>query len=1226
MSQALEALERGNLAAGTPRQNKVWTRFLRVAALDFSFQVRRPLVIILVLAVVLTTWGLTTGNLSISTGDQSVGGKRAYITSEHALALTLCVLTLLYYAFFISVAAGTSISRDEEMEVLPLLHTTGLRAREYVWGKFAGVLGCFMVILLLQIVTTVLIYHLLPYADADKIRGPFAWLHYAKPALLFALPQVVFVTGVTLWLGERTRRPILVFLFPVALLMVVAFFLWDWSPTWLDPRWNRVLFWLDPSGYRWLNETQLKVDRGADYYNTAPVAYDAQFLWSRVACTLAGLAAVAWSSRRFGATLRGAHPTSRRGRRGAVATAAVASTVEAAAESAPLAALAMRVVPVSFVRQAWTIAWFELRNLASSAGLYLFTPLILLQALETAYYTKSIWTTRLIVTPGGFTVLTMNTLTLCIVLLLLFYTVESFDRERATKLQPIYSSTPVRTGAFLLGKALANCFVAAVILFAAWLGCAVMLVAQQKVGMDLRPFLVVWGLVMAPTFLLWSSFVMMLMAATGNRYASYGLAAAALIATGWLQVRGKMNWVLNWDVWSAIRWSDLGFLEPNGLPLLLNRLLALGLAAFFLAITVRLLGRREFDATRVVHRLAPVELWRRTVPVLLWGIVPAALSIWLGLLVWHGFQSKPAKRHDRDYWKQNLATWKDVPQPSLAAVDLALSFEPRRSSFRSAGSYLLRNAEPAPFRQFALTLATHIDSVQWTLAGADYKPEKRSNLFVFTPPTPLAPGDTLRLGFAYSSRWPAGSTRDGGGIEEFIQPSGVVLTSFRPILAPMLGFQEEIGVEAKENRYEPRQYPDDWYKSVVPVAYGLTRPFTTRIRIEGPEEYTYNSVGTMVEERVEGGRRHVLWVSDFPVSIFNVVAGKWEVRRGAGTAIYYHPGHRYNIDEMGRGLDAARRYYSEWFHPFPWQELKLSEFANLANYAQGFATNITFSEGIGFLTISDPRNQMAFTVTAHEAAHQWWGNLVTPGKGPGGDLLSEGMSHFATLLLQQQVHGLQGRIEFAKRIEERYNDERRVDAERPLVKIDGSKEGDRTVTYDKGGWVFWMLHDLMGREANLAGLQAFIQNHKDNPDHPLLEDFVDEMRPFAPDPAAFDAFTRQWFFEVVVPEYHFEAVQREKQGERWVVTGTLRNGGSGRMPVQVAAARGERFEKQSAAQALEGPATQAPDYAESRTPLELGAGEAAPFRLECGFEPDRILADPDAQVLQLRRKYAVVRF
>ena len=1021
MSHALELAERGSLAAGMPRQNQGWARFLRVATLDFGFQMRRPLVIILVLALVLTTWGLTTGNLSISTGDASVGGKRATITSEHANALTLCILTLLYYGFFVAVAAGTSIPRDEELEIGPLLHTTGLQAREYIWGKFAGTLACFSLILVLQLVFMVLIYHLLPYADADKIRGPFDWRHYVKPAVLFAFPLLVFVTGVTLWLGERTRRPILVFLFPVALLMVVAFFLWDWSPSWLDPRWNRVLFWLDPSGYRWLNETQLKVDRGTDYYNTAPVAYDAQFLWSRVACTLAGLAAVAWSSRHFGATLRGAPAGSRRGRRGPIAAAAAASTVGVAVESAPLAALAMRVAPVSFVRQAWTIAWFELRNLASSAGLYLFTPLILLQALNTAYYAKSIWTTRLIVTPGGFTMLTMNTLTLCIVLLLLFYTVESFDRERATKLQPIYSSTPVRTGAFLLGKALANCFVAAVILFAAWLGCAVMVLAQRRVGMDLRPFLVVWGLVMAPTFLLWSSFVMMLMAATGNRYASYGLAAAALIVTGWLQARGKMNWALNWDAWSAIRWSDLGFLEPNGLPLLLNRLLALALAAFFLAITGRLLGRREFDATRVVHRLAPAELWRRSAPVLLWGIVPAAFSIWLGLLVWQGFESKPAKRRDRDYWKQNLATWKDAPQPRLAAVDLDLSFEPQHGSFRSAGRFLLENGEAAPLRQFALTLATHIDSVQWTLAGAAYKPEKRSNLFVFTPPAPLAPGDTLRLGFAYASRWPHGRTRNGGGLPEFIQPSGVVLTSFRPILAPMLGFIEEIGVE-KENRYEPKLYPDDWYKSVVPVEFGLSRPFNTRIRIEGPEEYTYNSVGTLIEDRVEGGRRQVLWVSDYPVSIFNVVAGKWAVHRGAGTAIYYHPGHDYNIDEMGRGLDAARRYYSEWFYPFPWNELKLSEFANLAHYAQGFATNITFSEGIGFLTHSDARARWAFTVPAHEAAHQWWGNLVTPGKGPGGDILSEGMSHFSTLLLHQQVHGLQGRMEFAKRIEESYND------------------------------------------------------------------------------------------------------------------------------------------------------------------------------------------------------------
>jgi hypothetical protein len=226
-----------------------------------------------------------------------------------------------------------------------------------------------------------------------------------------------------------------------------------------------------------------------------------------------------------------------------------------------------------------------------------------------------------------------------------------------------------------------------------------------------------------------------------------------------------------------------------------------------------------------------------------------------------------------------------------------------------------------------------------------------------------------------------------------------------------------------------------------------------------------------------------------------VVAGRWDVRRGENTEIYYHPAHHYNIDEMSEALDAARRYYSQWFYPYPWQELKLSEFPALATYAQGFATNITFSEGIGFLTRSEPRTNLAFMVTAHEAAHQWWGNILMPGKGPGGNILSEGMAHFSTALLIEQVKGLRHRIEFCRRMEEDYGENRVVDSERPLVKIDGTRPGDRTVTYNKGGWVFWMLLNVMGRDACLAGLQDFIGHYSSDPDFPVLQDFVASMRP-----------------------------------------------------------------------------------------------------------------------------------
>ena len=43
------------------------------------------------------------------------------------------------------------------------------------------------------------------------------------------------------------------------------------------------------------------------------------------------------------------------------------------------------------------------------------------------------------------------------------------------------------------------------------------------------------------------------------------------------------------------------------------------------------------------------------------------------------------------------------------------------------------------------------------------------------------------------------------------------------------------------------------------------------------------------------------------MSFFNVVAGRWAVERGEGTAVFYHPGHPYNIAEMREALDAARQ-------------------------------------------------------------------------------------------------------------------------------------------------------------------------------------------------------------------------------------------------------------------------------------------------------------------------------
>lgn len=1187
-------------------------RFGAVFSLELARSFRRPMIWVLVALLAFLAWGLSSGDMTIRSGDNTVGGARAWITSEFSTAGMLSIVLLLFYGFFLAIAAGMAVIRDQEERVGELLHATPLSAGEYIWGKFLAAIAAFIGVLGLHILATILFNHLMPNPLSAEIRGPFVPANYLMPALVFGLPTLVFLGGIAFAVGERTRRPVLVFILPLVTLLACVFFLWEWSPTWLDPRVNRLLMLLDPAGYRWLNETWLKVDRGVQFYNTGHIGFDLPFLLSRLAFAAIGLLCVAYSQKRFAATLRGA--TARKGKRAAEAG---GGSEAAAPLAAPLASLNMTSRAPGFWRGAWEVARVEMKELLSHPGLYLFVPIILIQTFGTAVNVSGALENPILVTPGFAAARMFNTLTLLVCLLLLFYIVESVWRDRTTGLASVIWASPTRTASLLFGKALANSLLGAAVLAAALVGCFAAVLIQGKVPFSLTPFILLWGLLMVPTFLVWTSFATAVLSLTGSRYTTYGAALGALLLSAYFQFRDKMNWVGNWDLWQAARWTDMGPLELDRQALLLNRLFVLSLTALFTALAVRFFPRRAADGVRTIHRLQPPALadgiWKLS-PFLLGPIV---LGMVLYVQIQRGYEGGPAEKRAKDYWMQNLATWKDAPLPTLREVEMDLTLEPEKSWLKARGSYLLVNDLEKPLPAFPLTVGPHWEHRTWTLDGQDYKPEDRTGLIVIRPPAPLPPGGSVRVGFAYDGTFPKGISRNGGRMEEFILPSGVVLTSFTPTFAPVLGYMEEMGVKKDENRYEPRVYPDDFYLGNTEPIYGSAGSFTTRIAVTVPEGYRANSVGVLAGEETKGGKRTFRWESDHPVRFFNVVAGKWAQRRGQGTAVFYHPAHTYNIDEIVTAIDASRKYYSEWFHPYPWTELKLSEFPDLARYAQGFPTNITFSEGIGFLTKSDPRTNAAFFVTAHESAHQWWGNLLTPGKGPGGNVVAEGMAQCSSAFLMEQVKGPLQAIEFRKRLEENYGDVRQADAERPLVKVDGSKEGDTPVIYHKGGWAFWMLSDLMGRAQALAGMRAFIERYKDGPDFPVIQDYLETLRPFAPDADAFDAFTKQWFHEVVVPEYKISEVKRARTDDGWTVEVKVRNDGSGTASVEVAVVRGERLLKDGSA---------GKDYLDARGTIALGKGEEKSVVIACAFEPDRVVVDPDARVLQLNRNKALRRF
>ena len=313
---------------------------------------KRPLFWFLVVLLVLMTWGLSTGHMQIALGrrlggrHQGLGhlGVRLRLRADDADGAALRLLRLDRRRHGGDPRRRGADRRDAARDAAAARASTSggssWRSSPASWASSAS-----------TSLLTIFFNHVAAQPGGARRSAARSTLaNYLRPALVFGLPTLVFYLGVAFFLGERWRRPVTVFLFPIAAPAGCGFFLWSWAPTWLDPRINRLLMLVDPAGFRWLNETWIKLDRGAGFYNTARVGLDLPFVLSRLAFLALGLAGVWLAQRHLAAHLRG--------RPGADAGAAAADERSptppgAAGRRRPLPALAelgMRSRPVGLVR------------------------------------------------------------------------------------------------------------------------------------------------------------------------------------------------------------------------------------------------------------------------------------------------------------------------------------------------------------------------------------------------------------------------------------------------------------------------------------------------------------------------------------------------------------------------------------------------------------------------------------------------------------------------------------------------------------------------------------------------------------------------------------------------------------------------------------------------------------------------------------------------------------
>ena len=484
------------------------SRIITLAWSEIRLAWRKPLPLVLLVLLGLMLLGLSAGNVTINGGGGDIGGKKSWLNSETSLATLDLIFLGLILPFFVSVQCGMTLANDEDRKLDRVLLSTPLSPLEYTVGRFLGSLVPLLVILLLYVALQMLLIQFYP-REATDVLGPFALMSYLRPLLIFTLPLVLFTAGAALYLGTRTGQAVLVFAVPTVLVIGGALFLWDYSPAWL-PEWiNKLLQWGDPAGVRWYLTTFLKEPRGADFMNSASTVPEMPMLLSRFVFALIGLTGVPLSARVVQRRLRGTSP-------------AINLTTLPSSDLSrdPATDWTPRPLPVSqqavpgFWSTAWAMLALELRALVRSPGVWIFGPLIILQVVTQGMFRLGPFETFVLATPGSIAGGSFNTLTLLLVLLILYYTVESLVREHRHGLAPLIHSTPASTAALLTGKVLANGALAGLIAGGAFLGALIVLGYQAvttKISFGVEPatFALIWGVLLAPTLVLWSAFVML---------------------------------------------------------------------------------------------------------------------------------------------------------------------------------------------------------------------------------------------------------------------------------------------------------------------------------------------------------------------------------------------------------------------------------------------------------------------------------------------------------------------------------------------------------------------------------------------------------------------------------------------------------------------------------------------------------------------------------------------
>tara|TARA_R110000868_G_scaffold304437_14_gene565180 strand:- start:20644 stop:24279 length:3636 start_codon:yes stop_codon:yes gene_type:complete len=907
-----------------------------------------------------------------------------------------------------SMIMGVAILRDFDHQMESLIFVNPIKKRDYLLGRF---LGSFVILVFVfsGLLWGMIVGNFMPWHDSD-VMLPFNFWHYVQPFLFLVLPTLFYGGAIFFVTGALSRKLLVVYTQGFFFLMMYLLAMNLAKGT--DDLFLTALF--EPFTFQ-----TVRISTGIWTVlerNSLMIPMEGVLLYNRLLWL--GIGVLALVIGYFGFSFKVV--------KGTLSKKKINASSEFEDTSNP--SLELGAIPFStpdrgissFIIQFFQHAIFSVKSIVKEVSFWAIvlcgTGILFLNSfnLATTYGVDNYPTTYIIV--GELVELTF----IFFLAIILFYSGELIWKERDIKINSLYDALPMSDWINLAGKFMGLMLVI-VLLFFTMIGAGILFqVTKDYYEFELTVYLAGFFVEIFPFLFLLSMICFLFQVLVNHKFiAQLVIIITLALFTIGLQLMGIDHDLLTLGGSPITSYSDMNgyghFLKPH----LWFKVYwgAISLLLFLVSVLFSVRGTETGLKTRwkQVHFTKPLKRFG-AIALLIFTL--SGSYIFYNTNILNSYTSKKTQETYRAEYEQLLKPLQHLPQPKIVNVTLSLDMYPYERNYSLKGHYVLANKSDGPINEIyiqkfptdEITL-TSLSIKEGSIIDSTYNKFGFSTLILDHP---IQPRDSVTLDFH--------QTYTSNGFAEqpntYVVYNGTVIDNYH---FPTIGYNEDIELQEEDIR----------------AKYGLT-PKVRTADIEDPnwltdgksngdgEEINFEIVvstdssqtavapGYLQKTWLVGNRTYFHYKMDKQMSNFYpVVSARYKVmqeewiptstnlEQPVDLEIYYHPGHEFNLDRMMNGMKRSLAYYSEHFSPYQYQVMKIVESPVYSERAQSFPSMVPFSEGIGFIMdiTEDNAVDMPFYITAHEMAHQWWGDQINPAHVQGQTMISETLAQYSALMV-----------------------------------------------------------------------------------------------------------------------------------------------------------------------------------------------------------------------------------